>query len=225
MTRITVVDDIPDLLEDVCFHLRQAGHTVQGAPDGGALTALMTRFVPDIVVLDVGLPGENGLQIAARLRAQQPEIGIIMLTGRAALHDRLAGHRQGADHYLAKPVQMDELVLVVRGLARRVAPRCTDGWTLNAPSLTLDTPTGATVTITQPEARLLETMARAPQRQSSRRELVQALGESWETYDERRLEAMVSRLRRKLTEAVGRDAPLRSMRGQGYSFSEALQIR
>ena len=225
MTRIAVVDDIPDLLDDVCFHLRQAGHTVQPANDGLALNALMGRFVPDIVVLDVGLPGENGLQIAARLRAQQPDIGIIMLTGRSALHDRLAGHRQGADHYLAKPVQMDELVLVVRGLARRMAPSDPEGWSLDAAALQLQTPDGPQVAITQPEARLLAALARAPQRQCSRRDLVQALGECWETYDERRLEALVSRLRRKLSQAAGREAPLRSMRGQGYGFHEALLIR
>ena len=225
MTRIAVVDDIPELLEDVCFHLRNAGYAVDSAHDATSLAALLPRFAPDIVVLDVGLPGEDGLQIASKLRAQQPDIGIIMLTGRAALHDRLAGRRQGADHYLAKPVQIDELVLVVRSLERRLAPRQASGWAVNPQNLQVTAPGGATIAITQPEATVLAAIARAPQRQASRRDLAHALGETWETYDERRLEALVSRLRRKLAEGSGRDVPLRALRGQGYGFLDQLQVR
>jgi DNA-binding response OmpR family regulator len=226
MIRIAVVDDIPELREDLCFHLRQAGHQVEAASDGRTLTALLPRFAPHIVVLDLGLPGgEDGLQIAARLRAQQPDIGIIMLTGRTALHERLTGHRHGADHYLTKPVQIDELVLVVGVLERRLAPPVSQGWTLTVASLTLTSVCGSAITVTQSEAKVLEAMARAPQRQCSRRQLAAALGEDWDCYDERRLEALVSRLRRKLTDAGGKEAPLRAMRGQGYSFNEALQIR
>lgn len=223
-TRIAVVEDTAELREDVCFHLRHAGYTVDSAADGQALTALLPRFAPDIVVLDVGLPGEDGLQIAGRLRAQQPEIGIVMLTGRAALHERLAGRRQGADHYLAKPVQIDELVLVVRSLARRIAPRAAAGWVVSPHSLQVRPPDGEPVAITRSEAALLAALARAPQRQCSRRELAQALGEAWETYDERRLEALVSRLRRKLAEGCGHEAPLRTLRGSGYGFVQALQL-
>lgn len=224
MTRIAVVDDIPELLDDICFHLRQAGHAVQGAADGRALSALIPLFRPDIVVLDVGLPGEDGLQIASRLRAQQPDIGIVMLTGRTALPDRLAGHRQGADHYLVKPVQVDELVLVVRALARRLGPSEGTGWALNPAAMTLSVPGGEALAVTHNEACLLAAIARAPQRQCSRQQLASALGEDWRTYDERRLEATVSRLRRKLADAAGREAPLRAIRGQGYGFIEALQI-
>ncbi|MGS0756075.1 response regulator transcription factor, partial [Roseateles sp. GG27B] len=152
------------------------GYEVEGAADATALNKLLPRFAPAIVVLDVGLPGEDGLQIASRLRAQQPDIGIIMLTGRTALHERLAGHRQGADHYLAKPVQVDELVLVVRGLERRLSPRLPEGWLLNMSELLLASPAGDRMALTPSEARLLEAIARAPLRQSSRRTLITALG-------------------------------------------------
>jgi DNA-binding response OmpR family regulator len=140
------------------------------------------------------------------------------------LYERLAGRRQGADHYLAKPVQIDELVLVVRSLARRITARAPAAWTVSPQRLQLQAPSGATVAITQSESALLAALARAPQRQCSRRALAQALGESWEAYDERRLEALVSRLRRKLADGCGCEAPLRTLRGSGYGFVEPLQL-
>jgi two-component system OmpR family response regulator len=225
MCRIVVVEDVPELREDVCLYLQNAGYVVESAEDSIALTALMPTFAPDIVILDVGLPGEDGLQIAARLREQQPQIGIVMLTGRSALHDRLAGHRLGADHYLSKPVQFDELVLVLRNLQRRLVPREESCWTLMLSDLRLSAPQGEPVAVTRTEARMLETLARAAHRQVSRQDLVTALGEVWGVYDLRRLEALISRLRRKLARACGREAPLRAVRGEGYAFVEALRLK
>lgn len=223
MTRIAIVDDIPELREDVHDLLTAAGHEVAAAMDGRSLDDLLSRFPAEIVILDIGLPGENGLHIARRLRADQPELGIIMLTGRSALTDRLAGHREGADHYLCKPVEPEELLLVVSALARRLRTDPPSGWALDASGLRLIAPCGQTTPLTTSEVRVLEVIARSPHRQGNRRQLVEALGFAWESYDERRLEAIMSRLRRKLSTSLGREAPLRALRGKGYGFVEALR--
>lgn len=223
MTRIAIVDDIPELREDVHDLLTAAGHEVAAAMDGRSLDDLLSRFPAEIVILDIGLPGENGLHIARRLRADHPELGIIMLTGRSALPDRLAGHREGADHYLCKPVEPEELLLVVNTLARRLPTDQRSGWALDTAGLRLIAPCGQATSLTASETCVLEVIARSPQRQGSRRQLVEALGFDWENYDERRLESIMSRLRRKLSAEMGREAPLRALRGQGYGFVEALR--
>lgn len=224
MTRIAVVEDNPDLLDDVCFQLRHAGFEVAGVADGMHLADLLPRFAADIVLLDLGLPGEDGLEIAARLRRQRPHMGIVILTARTAVRERIAGHECGADHYLCKPVDAEELLAVVRTLERRLLPTVPD-WVLSVQEFTLYAPDGTAIMLTAAEMAVLDAMTRAPQRQISRRELVRALGEDWLSYDERRLEAIVSRLRRKLTEVAGRDAPLRALRGVGYGFLEGLRMR
>ena len=226
MTRIAVVDAAQELRDDMSQHLRQAGHEVQAVPNGQGLRELLPRFAPRIVVLDAHPCDKDGLRMASQLRQHQPDIGIVMLTHHHALADRLAGYRQGADHSLTKPVQVDELVLVVRNLERRIGADAPKAWRLSQAALSLSAPDGRAVAVTASEAALLQALAQAPQRQCSRQELVLALGADWLSYDQRRLEAIISRLRRKLTQRLGTtDVPLRALRGQGYGFVEPLTLR
>ncbi len=225
MSRIAVVEDNPDLLDDVSFELRHAGFEVRGAANGASCRALLADFQPHMVVLDLGLPDEDGLALARWLRATQPQIGIVMLTARTALSERLAGHEGGADHYLCKPADAEELVAVLRSLERRLRLTDLPAWGLALQPLLLRAPTGQALAVNAVEACILATLARAPLRQASRRDLVEALGEDWLLYDERRLEAVLSRLRRKIAEATGDDAPLRTLRGFGYAFLETLRVQ
>lgn len=224
--RVWVVEDVPVLLEDLCFHLRQAGYDVAGFRDGPAMRRDLAAGAPDIVVLDVGLPGESGIQVAEMLRAAHPRVGIVMLTGRSMLQDRLAGRGAGADEYLCKPVQLDELMLVLQNLARRMLPEApAAAWVLDVPALLLTSPQGVAVELTAAETHFVRALAGAPSRHLPRRQLVEAMGFVWETYDERRLEAIVSRLRHKLAAQIDLDRnPLRSRRGEGYAFLEPLRL-
>jgi len=225
VTRIAVVEDNPDLLDDVLFELRHAGFETRGAADGAACRALLADFQPQMVVLDLGLPDEDGLALARWLRSVRPQLGIVMLTARTALRERLAGHEGGADHYLCKPIDAEELVAVLRSLGRRLQLADLPSWGLELQPLLLRPPAGPALPLNAVEARILATLARAPLRQASRRELVEALGEDWLLYDERRLEAVLSRLRRKVAEVTGGEAPLRTLRGFGYAFLEALHVQ
>jgi DNA-binding response OmpR family regulator len=225
MSRILVVEDNPDLLDDVVFELRHAGFEVQGAVSGAACRRLVASFEPHVLVLDLGLPDEDGLALARWLRTTRPQLGIVMLTARTSLRERLAGHEGGADHYLCKPVDAEELVAVLHSLERRLRLSDLPAWSLDLQQLQLRDPGGHVSALNAVEARILATLARVPLRQANRRELVEALGEDWLLYDERRLEAVMSRLRRKIAEATGGEAPLRTLRGFGYGFLETLRVQ
>ncbi|MGN6827495.1 response regulator transcription factor [Paucibacter sp. M5-1] len=227
MSRVAVIEDSPDLLDDVLFQLRHAGFDAEGAADAAGCRALLASFQPQMLVLDLGLPDEDGLALARWLRASRPQLGIVMLTARTSLRERLAGHEGGADHYLCKPVDAEELLAVLRSLERRLRLSELPAWVLDLHQLELRLPAGPgePLPLNAVEACILATLARAPLRRASRRELVEALGEDWLLYDERRIETVLSRLRRKIAVATGAEAPLRTLRGFGYAFVEGLRVQ
>ena len=220
---VLVVEDHDVLREVTVDFLVAQGYDATGVHDGIAMDALLRERLPSILVLDLNLPGEDGLSICRRLRAAHPHLGVIMLTARNGLQDRIAGHDSGADHYLCKPVDSEELLAVMRSLERRLGETLADDWVLHYSALTITPPGGEPLALTGAEAHVLRSLARGPGRQATRREIVEGLGENWYAYDERRLEAIVSRLRRKLSDATGKDAPLRALRGMGYGFLEGLR--
>lgn len=119
---IVIVEDNNDLLDDLLFGLEHAGLNARGVTSATALDDLVGggAFIPDLLILDIGLPGEDGHSIACRIRADQTALGIIMLTARSDTREKLKALDGGADHYLVKPVSIDELVAVIRALGRRI---------------------------------------------------------------------------------------------------------
>lgn len=228
MIRVALVEDDADLLDEVSFNLRRQGFQVAACADGKALDRQLARASVDVVILDIGLPGESGLSIARRLRRNQPLCGIVMLTARAELADRIHGMEEGADAYLAKPVDFRELALVVRAVVRRTASAsagASTGVVLVGQEQILLLDDGRRIDLTRSESLLLSRLARAPGQQAMREQLVEALGERYLDYDPRRLEAILSRLRKKLTQA-GFDADiLRAVRHSGYVFALPLSER
>lgn len=227
MKRIVVVEDNEDLLDEVLFHLgRHAGYHVTGVSDGQALEAHLAREETDIVVLDLGLPGEDGLAIAQRLK-QRANLGIIMLTARGSLDDRIEGLNSGADVYLVKPVDMRELAAVVESVYRRLPAQPADdpGWVLFPTRWELRTPDGTMLTLTSSENRVLHALAEAGGETVSRQELVAAQGKSGLDFDFRHLESIISRMRRKLAPYAGSEkSPLRAARGIGYAFIDRIYV-
>ena len=130
---VAVVEDDRLLRQEIEIHLRANQFTVHGLSSGAALDDLVTPEPIDMFIIDLNLPGEGGLSICKRLRQTLPNAGIVIMTARVALHDRLAGYSHGgADFYLTKPISPDELVMVLLSLGRRVKKLSTDGeWNLS----------------------------------------------------------------------------------------------
>lgn len=228
MIRIALVEDDIDLLEDVAFSLRDEGLHVTACANGQALDRELALDRFDVVVLDIGLPGEDGLSIARRLRRAQSQLGIIMLTARTTVNARVQGMEDGADVYLGKPTDLRELALVIRALARRLgvgSPPTTSALTLFVAENALVTPNGERIDLTASETLVLSRLSRSTGLQATRRQIIEAFGAVYFDYDERRLETIVSRLRRKL-EAAGLPADtVRAVRGIGYALNTHILER
>lgn len=223
---IALVDDNALLCAELLFHLAHAGYAPTGLAHGAALDAHLASEPCRLVVLDLGLPGEDGLSICERLRRTRPELGIVVLTGRGTLQHRLDGLRGGADAYLVKPVPVEELLLVIANLLRRLdaAPDAgpvpqadgTPAWRLDARRLLATTPAGRALILTRVECLLLRALARSAPCPATRRQLVEALGGNYLEFDEHRIEVAVSRLRGKLARAWPHAPAIRTVRGVGY---------
>jgi len=231
MLTVAIVEDNPDLREDLALHVAQSGFTVVSCQSGAQLDQAfdeIQRDQPSILILDVGLPREDGLSIARRYRAARPELGIIMLTARTHLEDRVIGLETGADNYLCKPVDMRELVSVVRARARCIKPTRTESpdgfWRVHTSDWALSSPSGEQISLTGSEYQLLHHLATSTAHGASRAELIAALGQDDLDYDERRLEILVSRLRRKIAAVVAGRNLIRSQRKQGYAFVEPMRL-
>lgn len=228
MIHIALVEDNADLREELAFHLQRQGHHVHPLADGEQLDAHLRTARPDVLVLDIGLPGEDGLSIAARLRPDYPAMGIVMLTARGDVNDRVAGFGSGADIYLVKPADLRELSVVVSNLYQRIhrviRPERQSYWQLDGQTSELLSPTGEGVLLTPREFTLMRELAQVAPEPVSRAALVSALGHRDFDFDYRRLETAMSRLRRKLEQPAGEACPLRSARNVGYAFVAPIRV-
>ncbi|MDD5329418.1 MAG: response regulator transcription factor [Sulfuricella sp.] len=220
--RIVVVEDEDDLREDIVFNLADAGFDAIGVGDGAGLARELRIASADIVILDVGLPGEDGYAIARRLRGDPllRSVGIIMLTAMGALDDRVRGLKDGADTYLVKPIDFVELIACIESLERRLAlAEPADCWRFSPDRWELASPAGTRIRLTLTEKKLLEILILNAGAAVTRRDIIKGLGESPANYDERRLEAAVSRLRRKIEQAYPSAQPIQGARSIGYAFT------
>ncbi|WP_024888724.1 response regulator transcription factor [Luteimonas huabeiensis] len=221
--RVAVVDDDEELREQILLPaLRDAGFEVRGLASALELYRVWLGAPFDLVLLDVGLPDDDGVDIARHLRGLSASLGIVLYTGRGHAVDRLRGLRAGADAYLVKPLDMDELVETVRNVLRRTrvdgahAARAGSGWALERQGWRLRTPGGAEVTLNQAERQVLGMLAAAARAPVARETLIAGLVGDVDTFDPHRLEMLVYRLRRKCQQASGESLPLRAIRGVGY---------
>ncbi|HJX12790.1 MAG TPA: response regulator transcription factor [Dehalococcoidales bacterium] len=220
--RILVVDDDPEIVSFVRRGLAYEGYTVDTAADGREALAKARDVAPDLVVLDIMMPGTDGFEVARRLR-EGSDIPIIMLTAKGTVADKVTGLDSGADDYLVKPFAFDELLARVRALLRRRQPR--EGETLRFGDLSLDTATrevrrgGGLIELTAQEFHLLELFLRHP-RQVLKRDLIyeRVWGYNFEG-ESNVIEVYVRYLRSKL-EAGGRPRLIHTVRGVGYVLKE-----
>ena len=223
--RVLVVDDEPKIVEVVGDYLRSAGFSVITAADGQGAVALARARPPDLVVLDLGLPGLDGLDVARDLRRASP-VPIIMLTARGAESDRVVGLELGADDYLVKPFSPRELVARVRAVLRRVEGLETERERFVVGDVAVDTSrrevtVGAQmVDLTATEFDLLVELARQPGRVFTRAQLLDAIqGVVVESY-ERTVDAHIKNIRRKLEPDPHRPRYVLTVHSIGYRFAD-----
>jgi two-component system OmpR family response regulator len=226
MTRVGLVEDNLDYRAEVAFHLRRVGFEIALESDGVGIDAQLADSPCDLLVLDLGLPVEDGLVIARRLRRRQPGLGIIMLTARGSLDDRLSGLEEGADAYLVKPVDMRELVGTLHSVQRRLTAAAppSEAWSLNPATLSIGSPSGELVALTATEMDLLKCLAAAAPEPVSREALAAAMGHPEPDFDYRRLEVAFSRLRKKIETTLAGESPIRAARGRGYVFAAPVRL-
>ncbi len=229
--QILVVDDEAGLRAMIEDYLTLQGFAVLQAGNGAALDRVLATTRPDVIVLDVNMPGEDGLTILSRLRATGHRAGIVMLTANADEASRLAG-LTNADDYIVKPFELRELVARLRAVLRRLPPRPAEPRRENTLALgpcrldldgrQLFGADGLEIEVSAMEFDLLETFARHPRQILSRERLCElAHGRSLGAGD-RSVDIRITRLRRKIEADPARPAILLTMRGEGYLFDPAV---
>jgi two-component system OmpR family response regulator len=220
--RILVVDDDPGLRSLIAESLTDNGFTAAVAANASEMDQALAREPADLVILDVMMPGEDGLSVCRRLAATGGP-PVIMLSAVGSETDRIVGLEVGADHYLPKPCSPRELLAHVRAVLRRSAQRPADedekayvflGWRIDLQTHELVDPSGTLINLTDGEFAVLRAFVSRPRRVLSREQLLDAArGPDSDTYD-RAIDVQVSRLRRKMKS----DDIIRTIRSEGYMF-------
>ncbi|MBK9133142.1 MAG: winged helix-turn-helix domain-containing protein [Betaproteobacteria bacterium] len=216
--RLLILEDDPQLGDALATGLRQLGHAVDWFGDGGEADAAIERAPYDAVVLDLGLPGTDGMVWLGRWRARGLALPVLILTARDVVDQRIAGLDAGADDYLIKPISIDELAARLRAMLRRATGRAQPEWTHGA--LAYDPASkrvlwqGRAVELTARELALLEALLKHPQRVLSKAQLQEQLYDwSGNEPESNALEVHVHHLRRKIDPGI-----VRTVRGVGYAL-------
>jgi DNA-binding response OmpR family regulator len=232
---ILVVDDQKEICEVVQEYLSGEGYKVSVAHDGPGMRRVMAQIPIDLVILDLMLPGEDGLTLARSLR-DASNVGIIILTGRGETVDRIIGLEMGADDYLPKPFHLRELLARVKSVLRRVSSRGKDkpagqrtkakfaGWNLDLSTRELVSPAGAEVRLTTGEFDLLAAFVNNANQVLSRDRLLDLARNREAGPFDRTIDVQVGRLRRKLEEDPEKPTIIKTVRGTGYIFTPQVDV-
>jgi len=235
--QVLIVDDDAEIRDVVTHEVRQQGWTAVEAASEADLVVALREGTPDIILLDIRLPDQDGLTIARRLRATSA-IPIIMLTGMGSDIDRIVGLELGADDYVVKPFNPRELVARIKAVLRRtsgtplgtapsdsLAHDCSRfaGWLLDRTARVLTDPSGNPVALTNAEYLLLEALVDAPRRVLSREHLLERTHASEADVFDRTIDVLILRLRRKIESNPQAPKLIRTERGAGYVFGADVE--
>ena len=231
MVNAILVEDDLDLRASLVDALSTAGHDVVGVGSAIELYQRLAVSQFDAAILDVNLPHYDGLSIASYL-SEKTDMAIVMITGRGASEDRVKGYLSGADLYLVKPVDCEELSAALDSLVRkrrnRAKPVAADadaaGWHLDRTAFRLHGPDGAQVLLTRRETQLLERLSREPGIVAPRTEILSLLGYDGGDPGSRALDAAISRLRAKVHAECGVTLPVQTVQGVGFVFSGPIRL-
>jgi DNA-binding response OmpR family regulator len=224
--QVMLVEDNDELRDATASLLEQAGYAVLALPCAEDVDHQPTICSPDLYVIDLNLPGEDGLSLVARLRRSRPYAGIVLTTARARLDDRLSGYEHGADIYLPKPVDPPELLAVLRSLKQRQ-----DAWKesgggkfiLRSHELLLTGPSGS-CRLSDAEVRLLQALSSAQEQSLERWQVAQQLSPGERDISADNLQNRLSQLRKKLQHCGVQGESIKALRGQGYRLCVPLSI-
>lgn len=232
---ILVVDDESEITDVLRRYLSTQGYRVSTADGGEAMRRTMAASAVDLVLLDLGLPGEDGLTLMRSLR-EHSSVAVIVVTGRGEPVDRIVGLEVGADDYITKPFDLRELGARVRSVLRRTFERPATaqpearsdvarfaGWTLHLSARRLESPAGKPVELTTGEFDLLATLVKVPGRVLSRDELLEATRNREAGPFDRTIDVQVGRLRRKIEADPQHPEIIKSVRGAGYLFTPKVE--
>lgn len=230
---VLVVDDEPAIGDLIRNYLTRHGLRVSIAPDGAGMRRIMREDPADVVLLDLGLPGEDGLSLTRHIRAHS-NVGVIIVTGSGESVDRIVSLELGADDFVAKPFDLRELLARIRSVLRRTAGNAQPaaaaqqpelsfaGWHLDLRSRRLFGPDGAEVALTTGEYDLLKVFADNPNRVLSRDRLLQETRNRDAGPFDRAVDMQIARLRRKIEVDADNPVLIKSVRGAGYIFTPAV---
>ena len=237
MVQVLIVDDDPDVRDIVSFEVQHQGWSVIEAGSAADLTIALRAETPDIILLDIRLPDQDGLSIAQRLRTTS-NIPIIMLTGLGSDIDRIIGLEIGADDYVVKPFNPRELIARIKAVLRRTSSETLSGntadclghdcrrfagWFIDLTSRTLSDPAGNLVSLTNAEFLLLEAFVSSPHRVLSREQLLERTHSLAADVFDRTIDVLILRLRRKMEPNPQSPRLIRTERGAGYIFDNDVE--
>jgi two-component system, OmpR family, response regulator len=232
---ILIVDDQQEICDVVQEYLTGEGYRVSAAHDGAGMRRVLAQGHVDLVILDLMLPGEDGLTLARSLRSESG-IGIIILTGRGETVDRIIGLEMGADDYLPKPFHLRELLARVKAVLRRAHDRTAEmpqssrsrvrfaGWNLDLSSRELLSPSGGEVRLTTGEFDLLSAFVNNANQVLSRDRLLDLARNREAGPFDRTIDVQVGRLRRKLEDDPQNPSLIKTVRGSGYIFTPTVEM-
>jgi DNA-binding response OmpR family regulator len=229
LLNIVLVEDHDALREVMVEILSAQGHRVVGLDCAEALDDEANQGPVDLLVVDLNLPGEDGLSLTKRFRKAHPMGGIIMVTARHTVADKVTGYGMGADIYLAKPVAPDELIAAVNSISRRLqaqtarADSSAKGLKLDSRKLVLSGSLGD-ISLTDTESVILTALARAPGQRLEIWQLLELLGIDIDAYNKSTFEVRIVRLRKKMMQIGAEKASLRVVRLSGYQLCTPLQV-
>lgn len=229
LSHVLIVDDDPEIRLTVARILERDGITTTEAGDGEEMRRRISEQEPDLVILDLMLPGDDGLTLARELRVNS-NIPIIMLTGKDDVVDKIVGLEMGADDYVTKPFHSRELLARVKSVLRRQPPPSAGepedtrnlvefhGWVLDLDSQGLTSPDGTPVGLTSYEFQVLSVLAQRPNRGLSRNQILDLVADrEWDPFD-RSIDVLIVKIRRKLKDDPKNPTCIKTLRNFGYMF-------
>jgi DNA-binding response OmpR family regulator len=228
VSRILVVEDNQAYAEEIIAYLKERGHAVCGVSTGAGMWDLLGNASFDIVLLDLGLPDQDGSELIHQLRLRHLDIGIVVVTARVRHSTRVEALMLGADHYLTKPLKLSELNAIITTLERRLpgptSPARVSGWILNTGTRELLYADEAKVRLSERECSFLALLSRSPQG-ISRDATLHAMGDELSIDSRRLIDMLVYRLRKKVLQDMGMDIPVQAIYGGGYSLTAGCLVR
>lgn len=223
---ILVIEDHEDLREVLVEALSSLGHRVMGIASAEEFAEANASRPLDLLIVDLNLPGEDGLSLTERVKKHHPAVGVIMVTARDLLTDKTAGYDSGADIYMTKPASLDEIKAAIRALSKRLLlarPEATVILDLQQGCLVGEQ--GRVVSLSSAESAVLCALVRANDHRLEAWQLIEAIQKDPESYSKAALELVIVRLRKRLREVGLPAASVRAIRGWGYQLYVPLRLR